>query len=52
MNITIIVSERCTSVGDAMRDLDNKAVIKGDFILLSASTVSNLKLTDVLEYHR
>lgn len=52
MNITIIVSERCTSLGDAMRDIDNKAVIKGDFVLLSAFTISNVKLTKVLEYHR
>ncbi|XP_067001729.2 translation initiation factor eIF2B subunit epsilon isoform X2 [Anabrus simplex] len=52
MVVTIIVSESCRSLGDAMRDLDAKAVIRSDFILLSGSTVANVQLIPILEHHR
>jgi translation initiation factor eIF-2B subunit epsilon len=52
MAITVMVSESCRSLGDAMRDLDAKAVIRGDFILLSGDMVANLNLLPILEHHR
>lgn len=52
MAVTVVVSEKCQSLGDVLRDLDGRAVIKGDFVLLSAFTVSNLNLVNILNYHR
>jgi translation initiation factor eIF-2B subunit epsilon len=52
MVITVMVSETCRSLGDAMRDLDAKAVIRSDFILVSGDMVANLNLLPILEHHR
>lgn len=52
MKITFVVSEKCESLGDAIRDIDNKAIIKGNFVLLSALTISNVKLLDAIDFHR
>ncbi|XP_071452986.1 translation initiation factor eIF2B subunit epsilon [Hetaerina americana] len=52
MSINIIVSEDCRSLGDAMRDIDAKALIRGDFILLHGDLVSNVQMIPILEWHR
>ncbi|KAF4522384.1 hypothetical protein B566_EDAN012966 [Ephemera danica] len=52
MTVKLIVSERCQSLGDVMRELDVGDVIHGDFILMYADTVSNAKLLSVLHKHR
>jgi len=52
MTITVMVSETCRSLGDAMRDLDGKAVIRSDFILVSGVMVGNLNFLPILEHHR
>lgn len=52
MTITVMVSETCRSLGDAMRDLDGKAVIRSDFILVSGEMVANLNFLPILEHHR
>lgn len=44
--------EDCHSLGDALRDLEGKGLIRGDFILLSADVVSNVQLKPILEKHR
>lgn len=52
IKVTTIVSTNCLSVGEALRLLDQKDVIKHDFILVSGDTVSNMKLQPVLEEHK
>ncbi|XP_014255506.1 translation initiation factor eIF-2B subunit epsilon [Cimex lectularius] len=52
MVVNVIVSDGCYSFGDAMRDLDAKAVIRGDFVLLTGDVVGNLKLLPVIERHK
>jgi translation initiation factor eIF-2B subunit epsilon len=52
MVITVMVSKTCSSLGDAMRDLDAKAVIRSDFILVSGDMVANVNLLPILEHHR
>jgi translation initiation factor eIF-2B subunit epsilon len=52
MTITVMVSETCRSLGDAMRDLDGQAVIRSDFILVSGEMVANLNFLPILEHHR
>ncbi|KAI9787601.1 MAG: hypothetical protein M1839_000132 [Geoglossum umbratile] len=50
-SLDIIKSASC-SVGDAMRDLDSRHLITGDFIVVSADVVSNLPLEGALAKHR
>lgn len=45
-------SDDCRSLGDALRDIDGKSFIRGDFILLSADVISNVQLVPILEKHR
>ena len=49
--VTLLRSS-ATSVGDAMRDLDNRDLITGDFLLVSGDVVSNLPLESALAKHR
>ncbi|KAH8416597.1 hypothetical protein KR222_010610 [Zaprionus bogoriensis] len=52
MSVHVIGGEGCRCFGDAMRDLDAKALIRGNFILLGADTVTNADLRPVLEQHK
>lgn len=46
----ILVESR--SVGDAMRDLDNRGVILGDFLLVSGDVVTNIDFDRAMAAHR
>ena len=52
MNVHTVMATNCLSVGDAMRVMYGKDVIKHDFVLVSADTVSNMDLTTCLHEHR
>ncbi|KAL8844273.1 MAG: hypothetical protein Q9176_001183 [Flavoplaca citrina] len=41
-----------TSAGDALRDLDNRDLIKGDFLLISGDVVANIAIEPALTSHR
>ncbi|KAI9824374.1 MAG: hypothetical protein M1819_000879 [Sarea resinae] len=47
-----IIRSTSRSVGDAMRDLDNRDLITGDFLVVSGDVVSNLPLEAALAKHR
>lgn len=47
--VTLIVSDGCHSFGDIMRDLDGKAVIRSDFVLVTGDVVSNINLLSALK---
>ncbi|KAL8732917.1 MAG: hypothetical protein Q9181_003784 [Wetmoreana brouardii] len=50
-NVSILKSD-ATSVGDALRDLDNRDLINGDFLLVSGDVVSNISVEPALARHR
>ncbi|XP_017137419.1 translation initiation factor eIF-2B subunit epsilon [Drosophila miranda] len=52
MTVHMIGGEGCRCFGDAMRDLDAKALIRGNFILMGADTVTNADLRPVLDQHK
>ncbi|KJE88922.1 translation initiation factor eIF-2B subunit epsilon [Capsaspora owczarzaki ATCC 30864] len=52
VTITCIVQPECLSVGDALRNIDQLAIIRSDFILVSGDLISNMKLAPVLATHR
>jgi translation initiation factor eIF-2B subunit epsilon len=51
MRVTTIVSTNCTSAGEALRIIDQRDIIKNDFILVSGDTVSNMNLEPALTAH-
>eukprot|EP01137_Pigoraptor_chileana_P005673 Opistho-2@49062 len=52
ITIESIISQQCLSVGDALREIDQKQLIQSDFILVSGDLVSNMNLQHVLKAHR
>ncbi|KAJ6648763.1 Translation initiation factor eIF-2B subunit epsilon [Pseudolycoriella hygida] len=52
MSVQVIGSEGCRCLGDALRDLDGKGVIRGHFILTSVDAVTNAALGEIFEKHK
>ena len=48
----MVVSTSCRSAGEALRLIDQKDIIKSDFVLVSGDTVSNCDLGAVLAEHK
>ncbi|XP_003700330.2 eukaryotic translation initiation factor 2B subunit epsilon [Megachile rotundata] len=51
ISISLIVSEGCTSIGDALRDIDAKGSIRGNFILIRGDAFINANLMNALSAH-
>lgn len=47
-----IFKSTATSVGDALRDLDSRDVITGDFLFVAGDVVSNIAIEPILTKHR
>ncbi|CAH0391142.1 unnamed protein product [Bemisia tabaci] len=52
LSISTVISEGCYSLGNAMRDLDAKGIIKSDFLLFTGAAVSNVKFQKILNKHK
>lgn len=52
MKIHLIISDKCDSVGDALRDISNKDLIRSDFVLLHGDTIFNTNLSSALRVHK
>ena len=52
MSVSVIASETFQSMGDALRELDSKAIIKSDFILINGDSVGNLALKEIRAQHK
>lgn len=50
--VNVINNPNSASVGDVMRELDQKTLIKSDFILVSGDIVCNVPLQNILEGHK
>ncbi|KAJ8682047.1 hypothetical protein QAD02_017839 [Eretmocerus hayati] len=50
--LTPIFSDGCRSLGDAMRDIDTKGCIRGDFILIRGTAFTNVDLKSLMDVHR
>ena len=49
LQVRIITSNNCLSAGDALRDIDQRGVVRSDpFILVSGDVVSNIDLKSVI----
>lgn len=47
-----ILKSAARSVGDALRDIDNRGLITGDFLLVHGDVISNLPIDSALAAHR
>ena len=52
MEVQLIVAPGCKSPGQALRDVDSRDKIRGDFILCNVDTVAHLKLAPALAAHK
>lgn len=52
LTITPIINDGCRSLGDALRDLDTKGIIRGDFILLRGTAFTNVDLKSLMDLHK
>jgi translation initiation factor eIF-2B subunit epsilon len=52
MHIQIVVNNECMSMGDALRDIDARSIIHGDFVLVCGDVVSNMNLSQALYAHK
>ena len=52
MKVSVIGGEGCRCFGDAMRELDGKALIRGNFVLLGVDTITNADLRPIFEQHK
>lgn len=50
--VTTIMNLESRSVGDAMRDLDNRGLISGDFLLVSGDVVTNIDFARAMQFHK
>ncbi|GAB6019121.1 hypothetical protein CHUAL_013999 [Chamberlinius hualienensis] len=52
MTITVVISETCMSVGDAIRDVYDKRLLTDDFILIVGGVVSNIPMKPLIDRHK
>ncbi|XP_012270607.1 translation initiation factor eIF-2B subunit epsilon [Orussus abietinus] len=52
INISLILSDGCQSLGDALRDIDAKGWVRGDFVLIRGDAFTNANLKNLLDIHR
>jgi translation initiation factor eIF-2B subunit epsilon len=50
--IFTILKSAATSVGDVMRDLDQKGLLTGDFLAVSGDVISNFPIAEALAKHK
>ncbi|XP_054003095.1 translation initiation factor eIF-2B subunit epsilon [Hylaeus anthracinus] len=51
ISVSLIISEGCRSLGDALRDIDSKGFIRGNFIFIRGDVFINADLTNALSNH-
>ncbi|XP_077343833.1 translation initiation factor eIF2B subunit epsilon [Lithobates pipiens] len=50
--VHVVTSELYRSLGDVLRDVDAKSLVRSDFILVTGDVVSNINIEAALEEHR
>lgn len=52
MKVIPLTNEDCQSLGDAMRDIDAKGVLRHNFILVFGDCIGNVNLSGVMDAHK
>lgn len=51
ISVSLIISDGCRSLGDALRDIDTKGSIRGNFVLIRGDAFINADLKNMLSIH-
>lgn len=52
MDVQIMTSDICHTMGDVMREIDAAAMVRGYFVLLGVNTITNINFAALLEQHK
>ncbi|XP_023947314.2 translation initiation factor eIF-2B subunit epsilon [Bicyclus anynana] len=52
MEVQIMSSDICQTMGDVMREIDAAAMVRGYFVLLGVNTITNINFAALLEQHK
>ncbi|XP_028163107.1 translation initiation factor eIF-2B subunit epsilon [Ostrinia furnacalis] len=52
MDVQVLMSDTCQTMGDVMREIDAAGLVRGYFILLGVNSVSNINYATLLEQHK
>lgn len=52
MDVQVMMSDSCQTMGDVMREIDAAGLIRGYFILAGVNTITNINFGALLEQHK
>lgn len=52
MDVQVIMSETCQTMGDVMREIDAAGLVRGYFVLLGVNSITNINFASLLEEHK
>ncbi|CAG9091814.1 unnamed protein product [Plutella xylostella] len=52
MDVQVMMSETCQTMGDVMREIDAAGLIRGFFILTGVNSITNIPFASLLEQHK
>lgn len=52
MEVQVLTSDTCQTMGDVMRELDAAAIIRGHFILANVNSITNINFAALLDQHK
>ncbi|KAL8600194.1 hypothetical protein ACOMHN_062484 [Nucella lapillus] len=52
MSVKVILAAGSRSLGDALREIHSRLLIRNDFFLLTCDTIANVNLKDLMQEHR
>ncbi|CAG4964568.1 unnamed protein product [Parnassius apollo] len=52
MDVQVIMSETCQTMGDVMREIDAAGLVRGYFILMGVNSITNINFAALLEQHK
>ncbi|KAJ0179353.1 hypothetical protein K1T71_005065 [Dendrolimus kikuchii] len=52
MDVQVMMSDTCQTMGDVMRELDAAAIIRGNFILANVNSITNINFAALLDQHK
>lgn len=52
IKVRVLSAPQAISVGDFLREVDRRGLVKSDFVLIRGGVVSNLALSSIVEEHR
>ncbi|XP_013185586.2 translation initiation factor eIF-2B subunit epsilon [Amyelois transitella] len=52
MEVNVIMSDTCQTMGDVMREIDAAGLIRGCFVLMGVNSITNVNFASLLEKHK